>query len=518
MPKPLKYFLIFLAVVCAMVVGYYQFANYAGRKAWAETQAKLKAAGEPVTREEWLSRKVKVPPEENFGAVEPLLGIAEVINGDPDAGEPGAKRQRLSECNPLEKVKGSQVDLPIAVSFRAGGSFDLLGWAEVFSKTDVFEEGEPVPEDPVAVLRKVLEPNQEILEALHKGNTRPHALLEPPIATRFKKEEEWISLALPHFSCILGVAKALRFHWAMATAREDGAEVLKCLVTLMRLAELSNNDDTLIGSMVGASVVAMTDDGVHSFLEEGRYQRVQDLRAIGSVARKLKASMTLAERFRFECLFVEEALDKLGSEHSPYSAINDYREYLYRYGPSGWIDQNKAAFWDAIYYSIIEPEERGLGYAAIDKRCKETVATFNRSGGWINPHTMFARESFGAYTRISFELIYSRTLVTQWITAIELELYYLQNGKYPPSLDELIDENRIELPHDEMGQQAMRYRRTEGGYLLYSIGADGTDDGGKVSLDSTHPERTRFLDEKYKGDWVWEIHRTGSRELEGENP
>ena len=55
-----------------------------------------------------------------------------------------------------------------------------------------------------------------------------------------------------------------------------------------------------------------------------------------------------------------------------------------------------------------------------------------------------------------------------------------------------------------IGGEAYRYRRaTDGSFLLYSIGWNEKDDGGK-------PGKTLF-DEK-DGDWVWgEIYESRSR-------
>ena len=50
------------------------------------------------------------------------------------------------------------------------------------------------------------------------------------------------------------------------------------------------------------------------------------------------------------------------------------------------------------------------------------------------------------------------------------------------------------------------YRKTpDGRYALWSVGFDGEDDGGKRVLDEKRPEKTRFYDPSYAGDWVWDF-------------
>ena len=52
----------------------------------------------------------------------------------------------------------------------------------------------------------------------------------------------------------------------------------------------------------------------------------------------------------------------------------------------------------------------------------------------------------------------------------------------------------------------MRYRKTaDGRYALWSVAFDGTDDGGKRTLDAKKPDETKFHNAAYLGDWVWDF-------------
>jgi hypothetical protein len=76
--------------------------------------------------------------------------------------------------------------------------------------------------------------------------------------------------------------------------------------------------------------------------------------------------------------------------------------------------------------------------------------------------------------------------------ACALELYRRKHGQYPEQLEELIPEFFMALPNDPSGGKSFRYRRDENeGYLLYSIGTDEQDDGGKTGGEWNHP------------DWRW---------------
>ena len=86
------------------------------------------------------------------------------------------------------------------------------------------------------------------------------------------------------------------------------------------------------------------------------------------------------------------------------------------------------------------------------------------------------------------------------IAAIALKRYQCVHGNYPKELSDLAPEFLASPPPDPIDAQPLRYRlRPEGGFLLYSIGDNGVDDGGDAS--PTNKVSTFSI---IKGrDWVW---------------
>jgi hypothetical protein len=86
------------------------------------------------------------------------------------------------------------------------------------------------------------------------------------------------------------------------------------------------------------------------------------------------------------------------------------------------------------------------------------------------------------------------------ITAIALKRFHLRHGKWPNALDELVPDFLAKVPIDFMDGKPLRYKFVNTKrYLLYSVGADGKDDGGDGSpADSTMS--VRFLGGR---DIVW---------------
>ena len=64
-----------------------------------------------------------------------------------------------------------------------------------------------------------------------------------------------------------------------------------------------------------------------------------------------------------------------------------------------------------------------------------------------------------------------------------LAAYHADNKKYPTTLDALSPKYLAEIPSDLFSGKPLIYKPTETGYLLYSVGINEIDDGGKFYTD-----------------------------------
>ena len=86
------------------------------------------------------------------------------------------------------------------------------------------------------------------------------------------------------------------------------------------------------------------------------------------------------------------------------------------------------------------------------------------------------------------------------LAAIALKRYELAHSHFPGSLQELVPQYLSELPRDYMDGKPLRYRRANESFALYSVGDDGTDDGG----DPTSQPPRKVLYSIWDGrDAVW---------------
>ena len=90
------------------------------------------------------------------------------------------------------------------------------------------------------------------------------------------------------------------------------------------------------------------------------------------------------------------------------------------------------------------------------------------------------------------------------VAAIALQRFKLARGHFPSRLAELIPDYVAVIPVDPVDGRPLRYHlQTDGNFLLYSVGANGVDDGGNAaSADHANFKEYSWLSFKAL-DWVW---------------
>jgi hypothetical protein len=116
----------------------------------------------------------------------------------------------------------------------------------------------------------------------------------------------------------------------------------------------------------------------------------------------------------------------------------------------------------------------------------------------VSPFNMLEKLMLPALGNAAKKFAAGQNSVNLARVAIALERYRLAHGEYPESLAVLSPQFIAKLPHDIINDQPLHYRRTsDGQFVLYSVGWNGTDDGGEVGF-----TKGGSMDVN-TGDWVW---------------
>jgi hypothetical protein len=173
--------------------------------------------------------------------------------------------------------------------------------------------------------------------------------------------------------------------------------------------------------------------------------------------------------------------------------------------PRGWTYQNmvnvmllEKKSWDGF-----DLANNTVAPRIFEKTSREVDGFFGSDQpyffGHNSPYKFLAAFAIPNFTKAEQTAAHNQTMVNEAQIACALERYHLAHGEYPETLDALAPQFMEKIPHDIIGGQPLHYRRTDDGkFLLYSIGWNEKDDGGKVVL-----TKGGSVDRE-KGDWVWQ--------------
>jgi hypothetical protein len=168
---------------------------------------------------------------------------------------------------------------------------------------------------------------------------------------------------------------------------------------------------------------------------------------------------------------------------------------------------------------------RGQSWAALSGRSvTEPQATnpppvlektdLERQGWYDRLRFLFSNTPSALGDSLTLRALSIQTQQQMAAAAIAIHRYARRTGKPPASLNLLVPDYRDGLPRDFMDGKPLRYRPAENGaFLLYSVGEDGTDNGGDATP-RAGIERYRHMGDGK--DFVWPVAATTDEESASE--
>lgn len=498
-----------IVTLLTLLVLFHQSVNWIGARRWKAAQDMLAREGETLDFPK--TAPDPVPDARNFCAIPLLKDLA--LDKSPD-GSAEANRAKLEAIAlPSGNAKppaGERPTLPSSASF--GRTVDLKAWAQWLRK----EGSLPVPPDSGNAAR-------DVLAALSKHD----ALVAELVAELAREDAQWtpawrtrelpgmiFEVPLPHYKAAQAVSQFLALRAIAAAQAGDATKAHESLLVLLRLGRASLADPILIGTLVGmtqdllAAGVTWELCRLHSGTAED-FHRLE----LEWSRHDMRASLLCA--FRGEMAggasavqWLKQTRDGriLGGE-SGIGTANASSTFGVQSIPAGWFDANAAAIVELNHRFIIEPL-RDQGLAACVRRAPELeqLLKTQKARFYLHLDSILAQLILPATSKISARAGATQDIVDQAITACALERHRIAHGSYPDTLDAVKLSDGKPLPLDVFSSKALGYRKTtDGRYALWCVGFDGEDDGGKRVLDEKQPEKTKFHDPGYTGDWVWDF-------------
>jgi hypothetical protein len=165
--------------------------------------------------------------------------------------------------------------------------------------------------------------------------------------------------------------------------------------------------------------------------------------------------------------------------------------------PKGWFFQNDLAVAQIFQQWLLTDAEGGGRMLPLEITKRAERAFFDNTD---------LRTPYNVFTSVTAPFSMQRFAFAQSFLDMArvvcgLEHYHLAHGEYPATLDPLSPQFIERIPHDLINEQPLHYRRMDDGqFLLYSVGWNGSDDGGIAVRKDSWNYATLDIQ---KGDWVW---------------
>ena len=325
--------------------------------------------------------------------------------------------------------------------------------------------GATLPPEMAAAVREHLEANREALQLLHEGASVERCRYPIHMA-------DGVKCAMPHLTSIREGTDLLSLAaWEYAVAGEPAAAA-KALKSSFVLANSLGSEPFLISQNVRYKANAIAVSALQHVID----RTVLPAEALGTLKEALQRvshpGVELDRVLNAEKLFV------LDAAHSDYlalvRALSEWQILAYR--ASGVLDQD-ALYCLQVVDKVIDACDKPFPQRLQGSRdvMSEAERRVSRRP-WFHPLATVALPSF---EHIFVDKAAHLARLRSARTGLAVERFRLGEGGLPGNLSELVPGHLDELPTDPFDGKPLRYKRLDPGYVVYSIGRDGDDDGGE---------------------------------------
>ena len=490
----LRWGLIGLAVLATLAAILVTEENWRGKRAWEKYKREAEARGERFD----LASAVPptVPDEQNFFSA-PI--VAEVLKADRN-GRSGSNRMNFNiypgdvEHSPS---KGG--------NWQKGELTDLKQWQNYFRNYSESPAGKtngfPIaaqPQTPAADVLLALSGFNPAIEELRQACQRPSARMPLDYDSGF----DCVGELLPWLANVKRCCQLFQLRILAELDNGQSQQALEDVKLLLQVNDSLRSQPFLISHLVRMAVMAITLQPVYEGLARQRWSDAQLMELEQVLARQdfladFEFAMKGEKVFAIEA-FEKQRITRESKQLEEHSGTNKIVTTSYRFMPSAYFYQNELNFAQ-MHQRFIVPLVDLTNRVVVPAALRQAQAAVQSETKHYSYYKVRALMVFPAISKAVMKFATIQAQMDLARVACALERHRLAHGEYPETLDALAPQFIEKLPHDIINGQPLHYRRSEDGkFVLYSVGWDEKDDGGKIFF-----TKSGSIDRE-KGDWVWQ--------------
>jgi hypothetical protein len=499
----LRRWLIGLGCAVGVIALFYIEEDLRGYLAWHSYKHQLETTGQKLEFSAFVPPPV--PDDQNF-ATTPIVttsygnlltsdGKVIPVNGRDKNYENRMTMRISADINSVQPPATGIGD------WQTAKMSDLSGWQSYYRALAAKTNDFPVstsPQSPAADVLLALSKYDSDIAELGEAAKLPESRFPVNYAN-----EDPAEILLPHLAAIKQTSQVLQMR-ALAELQENQSDkALADVKLIFRLVDSIRTEPFVITHLVRIAVIQIALQPVYEGLANRQWSDAQ-LAELDSELAKLDfladfnfsvngegaAQVKIVAFLKQHPAQLQGFLGNMGAGGQTSSFTPLY------FAPGGWFYQNDIALAEEnqMWKGIVDDGRQTVSPRAV-KTAESKVTRALRHRGPYNILTTILAPQFSGYaTRVAF----MQNAVNMARIAIALERFRFANGEFPGSLDPLSPKYLPEIPHDIINGDPLHYNpASDGQFVLYSIGWNEKDDGGKVVT------RKGGAIDKTSGDWVW---------------
>lgn len=326
---------------------------------------------------------------------------------------------------------------------------------------------EPLAEETKELIGRYIADNQAALELLHKGAAIEHCRYPVDLGKGF-------AALMPYLSKIRTGAKLLQLEALLQAEDGESRVAAKSITSMLGLARSLAKEPLLISQLVRVACCGLAVSTLERTINktEFRDEQLVDLsRTLADAEDHSAMSRAFAgERCAGVSIFKKPSPQILQLVNGGSSQLSVLALAGYKF--AGLADMDAIVYLDFMddYIKAMElaPQQRQERVEAIETRFEGTSRIH-----------LILHMIMPALARVSTIDIRSIAQLRTAQVALAIERYRLATGRLPRTLAELIPGYLKAVPEDPFNGRDVQYRKLDVGFVAYSVGEDGNDDGGK---------------------------------------
>ena len=337
----------------------------------------------------------------------------------------------------------------------------------VVGKAELPLRTEPLTEETKTLVTLYLADNQAALDLLHKGAEIEHSRYPIDLSKGFEA-------VMPDLSNIRSAARLLQLEGVLHAENAKPELALRSITSIFGLGRSLSKEPILVSQLVRLACQSFGVSALEHVINRTEFTDEQ----LVSLSRTLTSGedhspMTRAfagERCAGGSIFKEPSARILKLTNGGSSKLVFVPLALYKF--VGLADKDASIYLDLMSDYIettqLPPHQRQEAADAIE-------AKFTA----ISKAHILLHAIMPALPRVTTIDIRSIAQLHTAQVALAIQRYRLATGNIPESLADLLPTYLDAVPKDPFDGKDLRYKKLETGFVVYSIGEDGNDDGGQ---------------------------------------